>query len=811
MRRPRKPRSGSSDAIANDPPAGIVNDTPELAPDLQEIDAGTEIKAEQQQPKRKVGRPRKAQPTKDIPSPEMDMLERTNEVTSQNNSTDISVLPGFGVTDAFQAIGTAITIADPDMNIRFVNEAATTLFSEAQEGIRQDIPGFNASTLVGTNVDIFHKNPAHQRRMIKDLTRRMTGNVSVGGHHFKWIATPIFDDKNVKTGVVMEWVDNTAVVAQIKEGERLFRKVEDMSAAHDAGDIDEFIDLAGFTDTFADVVKAINGMVKGHIETKKKAIGFASELAKGNFNAELEQFPRKKAFINEAMEAVRSNLRNDAAEVEMLMKSIKDMAKAHDLGDIDVFADASVFRKEYADVINGVNEMVLAHIETKKKAIAFVGELAKGNLDAPLEQFPRKKAFINDAMESVRSNLKGVMGDIDNIAASIAQGDLDINIDTSRYTGAFSNVLRTMGSIITAVNEVVEEVDTLSNAMVDGRLDTQVNIGKYSGAFGDVMRAFESAFAGLNNSFSTVRAQVDQISATVSQMTQASQSLATNSQIQSSSVDQVSSSTEETESQVRSNATAANSARDLVVSASDMATDGKGKIEEMVNAMDGIRASSQDIAKIIKVIDEIAFQTNLLALNAAVEAARAGQHGRGFAVVAQEVRNLAGRSAKAARETSELIDSATSRVQVGVRIADETSHAFTSISDDIEKVRTLVNDIATASEEQSRGVAQINVAVGEIAKSALVTSQQADELAASAAQMQASTESVTNEVARFRLRQVSRSALMPQGMDNLSPELLAQIQHMIAANGAAAAPAKKAASGGGLRNSDRDERGFGNF
>ncbi|WIV51300.1 methyl-accepting chemotaxis protein [Marivivens sp. LCG002] len=810
MPKPQKPRAGSSGQAENDPIDRIVKETPEMAPDLQDPDARTEGEAEQQKPKRRAGRPRKSQPTIELASPETDMLERTKDVTSQNNSKDISVLPGFGVIDAYRALGTPITIADTDMNIRYVNEAATAMFTEAQDRIRADLPTFSASSLVGTNVDIFHKNPAHQRRMITELTKRANGSLTVGGYHFNWIATPVFDENNVKTAVIVEWLDNTAAVRQIKEGERLFRRLEEMSTAHDAGDIDDFIDAEDFQGAFKGVVESINGMVQSHIETKKKAINFAAELAKGNYDAELESFPRKKAFINEAMEAVRANLRNDAAEVAMLMKSIKDMAKSHDLGDIDVFADPSVFRKEYSEVVSSVNEMVGGHIETKKKAIAFVTELAKGNLEAHLEQFPRKKAFINDAMEAVRANLKGVTGEIDSIAASIAVGDLDIEIDPSRYSGAFSNVLRTMGSIITAVNEVVEEVDTLSNAIVDGRLDTQVNVGKYSGAFGDVMRAFESAFTGLNSSFGTVRSQIDQIAATVSQMTQASQSLASNSQIQSSSVDEVSSSTEETESQVRSNATAANSARDLVVSASDMATDGKGKIEEMVKAMDGIRASSQDIAKIIKVIDEIAFQTNLLALNAAVEAARAGQHGRGFAVVAQEVRNLAGRSAKAARETSELIDSATSRVQVGVRIADETSHAFTSIADDIEKVRTLVNDIATASEEQSRGVAQINVAVSEIAKSALVTSQQADELAASAAQMQASTESVTNEIARFRLRQISRTASVPQGFENLSPELLAQIQHMIAANSAGAAPVKKAVNSG-LRNSDRDERGFGNF
>jgi methyl-accepting chemotaxis protein len=290
-------------------------------------------------------------------------------------------------------------------------------------------------------------------------------------------------------------------------------------------------------------------------------------------------------------------------------------------------------------------------------------------------------------------------------------------------------------------------------------------------------------------------------------MSQSSQSLATNSQIQSSSVDEISSSAEQTDTQVKSNAAAATTASQLVTGASEVAEGGKAKINEMVSAMEGIRASSQDIAKIIKVIDEIAFQTNLLALNAAVEAARAGQHGRGFAVVAQEVRNLAGRSAKAARETSDLIEDASTRVQAGVKIADETSRAFVSIADDITKVRTLVSEIATASGEQSRGVAQINVAIGEVAKSALSTSQQAEELAASAAEMQATTESMLAEVGRYRLRRRAPAAAVSVpglNLDGLPAELMTQIQALIARQ--MAAPA-----GTSVSLIDRDSRGYANF
>ncbi len=734
----------------------------------------------------------------------------TNPAPSSPESleTALACLSGKSLMDM---IGSPITIADRDMIIRYANRAAYDLFSDAEQEIQRDLPGFSADTMIGTCVDDYHSNPAHQRRMTGRMRENTAGKLSVGGRHFDFVATPLFDDRKEFVGAIVQWVDQTIARNALAEGMRLGQAFADMAAAHEAGDIDVMASAEGFGAENASVIRQVNDMVQGHIDTKKKAIGFAIELAKGNLDAELETFPRKKAFINEALENVRANFKANAAEVALLMHELKAMSHAHDAGDIDVFVDQTKFSGGFAEVVENVNEMVQGHIDTKKKAIAFVIELANGNFDAHLEQFPRKKAFINEAMENVRNNFRNVVQEMETLSRSIVDGDLSQSVELGQFKGSFRDVIALMLEIIATFGNVTSEIERLSNGIVQGQLDTKVDLNAYKGAYGAIMRAFEASFGSLNSAFTTINTQVGQISTTVDQMTRSSQALATNSQIQSSSVDEVSSSTEETESQVKANATSAVAARDLVVGASVVASEGKIKIGEMVDAMDGIRTSSHDIAKIIKVIDEIAFQTNLLALNAAVEAARAGQHGRGFAVVAQEVRNLAGRSAKAARETSELIESATVRVSEGVRIADETSSAFTSIVHDIEKVRTLVGDIATASEEQSRGVAQINVAVGEIAKSALATSQQADELAASAAQMQAATESMRNEISRFSLRKMPTSIAAGMGLDSITPELLAQIQALLAAQSNANLAPSMTRGVHKSRNSDRDERGFGHF
>jgi methyl-accepting chemotaxis protein len=495
------------------------------------------------------------------------------------------------------------------------------------------------------------------------------------------------------------------------------------------------------------------------------------------------------------------------AEAARFTTRIEAMAAAHAAGETDHLADGSDLSEAYARVMTRVNELALSHIEIEQKIITCVSDYAEGKFDATLDRFPGQLGFINVGMDSVRDSFRSVVTDMDRMARALVDGDFERSVGNAKFKGEFVSLFNAMDSVRGGLSRVTAEVDRLSAAMVQGELDTEIDCTAYRGGYRRIFEAFDAAFDGLNGAFARMGSQIQQVSITVEQMTGSSQSLATNAQVQSSSVDEISSSAEQTDSQVKSNAAAAAAASKLVTGASEVAEGGKAKLHQMVTAMEGIRASSQDIAKIIKVIDEIAFQTNLLALNAAVEAARAGQHGRGFAVVAQEVRNLAGRSAKAARETSDLIEDATTRVQAGVKIADETSRAFVSIADDITKVKTLVSDIAIASDEQARGVAQINVAIGEVAKSALSTSQQAEELAASAAEMQATTESMLAEVGRYRLRRRSRQAAVTipgLDLDGLPAELMAQIQAMIARQ-------MTPSAGGTVNQTDRDSRGYANF
>jgi methyl-accepting chemotaxis protein len=234
------------------------------------------------------------------------------------------------------------------------------------------------------------------------------------------------------------------------------------------------------------------------------------------------------------------------------------------------------------------------------------------------------------------------------------------------------------------------------------------------------------------------------------EISDASQALSQGATQQASSLEEIGASITEIGSQAKSNADNAGQANHLVASARESAEKGDQQMKSMVSAIQQITTSSQQIAKVIKVIDDIAFQTNLLALNAAVEAARAGKHGKGFAVVAEEVRNLAGRSAKAARETAEMIESSTKNVEAGLAAAQATSESFDRIVGDVVKTADLIGEIAAASNEQAQGISQLSAGLTQIDQVTQRNTASAEQTAAASGQLSSSAARVRDLLGRFR-------------------------------------------------------------
>lgn len=412
-----------------------------------------------------------------------------------------------------------VMLADNDFNIVYMNDSVKTMMSSYQSQLSQAIRGFDASSLVGTNIDTFHKSPAHQRKLLESLSSTFKTEITVSDLTFSLTAQPWFDVNGKRIGTIVEWKDRTQEVAAEQE-------IDQIVAAASAGDLSRRI--------------AMNGKS-----------GFFLKLGEG------------------------------------------------------------------------LNRLLTISDSVISDTIRVFDALAHGNLT-------RK---IDDEYQGAFDKLKQ-----------------DANATVDRLT-----------DIITRIREAASTVSTGASEIAQGNAD-----------------------------------------------------LSKRTESQASSLEETASSMEEMTSAVKQTSENSVHANELASSAKQKAQLGGEVVSKAVVAMDEINAASKKIADIISVIDEIAFQTNLLALNAAVEAARAGEQGRGFAVVAGEVRNLAQRSAGAAREIKDLIRDSVDKVDAGTSLVNESGKTLSEIIQAVDRVSVMIQEISTAAKEQSSGIEQVNSAVAQM-------------------------------------------------------------------------------------------------
>ncbi|CAM2195839.1 methyl-accepting chemotaxis protein [Paraburkholderia kururiensis] len=531
-----------------------------------------------------------------------------------------------------------------------------------------------------------------------------------------------------------EHLASDALIAALDETRTTLRTLNDeltrMSQSHNEGDIDVTIDLSHVKGDFRAMADGINKMVGGHIAVKKKAMACVAEFGRGNFEAPLEQFPGKKAFINETIEQVRRNLNGIIAEMNR-------MSAEHDKGDIDVMIASENFDGAFRSMADGINKMVGGHIAVKKKAMACVAEFGRGNFEAPLEPFPGKKAFINETIEQVRRNLKALITDTAALVASARAGRLETRADASAHQGDFRRIVEGINQTLDAVIEPLNEASRVLKAIEGGDL-TQTASTAFEGQLKALCESVNSTATKLAEVVDEVNGGAMSLANASEEVSAAAQSLSQAASVQAASVEETSASLEQMTASISQNTENSRVTDGMASKAANEANEGGDAVRATVGAM-------KQIAQKIGIIDDIAYQTNLLALNAAIEAARAGEHGKGFAVVAAEVRKLAERSQVAAQEIGNVAASS-------VELAEKAGHLLDQMVPNIRKTSDLVQEITASSEEQSAGVNQINSAVAQLSQTTQQNASSSEELAATAETMNTQTTQLQQTMSFFKIR-----------------------------------------------------------
>ena len=471
-------------------------------------------------------------------------------------------IKSYRIKQALDQVTGNVMMADVNYDIIYMNKSAVELFFNNEEDFQKDLPDFDSTRLIGTNIDVFHENPAKQRSLLGNLDKTMQAELLIGGHSMVIIATPVFDGET-RLGTVVEWIDKTQEVSIQKEIDSIVNMVS-------SGRLDNRIELQG-----------------------------------------------KEGF--------------------------------------------------FAQLSTGINDLT-------------------------------------DVVEQVINEIAYVM-------SGVAEGDLTRTI-TKEYHGTFA----------------------------DCKEDINKSLHKLSSVFSNVLSSAEF----INNSSDEIASGNNNLSQRAEQ--------------QAASLEETASSMEQLTSTVKNNADNADQANHVATTARQLAENGGSVVASAVGAMQEINESSTKIAEIIGVIDEIAFQTNLLALNASVEAARAGEQGRGFSVVATEVRNLAQRSATAAKESKELIQTSVQKVRSGTEFVNETGKALNEIVTGVKKVGDIVAEIAAASAEQSQGIEQVNQAINQMDEITQQNAALAEEASAASISMSEQSTNMTHLLSFFKVAEGEQSA-----------------------------------------------------
>ena len=619
------------------------------------------------------------------------VLAQMKQMQVKLKEGQLQAIENARVRQALDSVSTSVMIADVDRRIIYINPAQQKLLAEAEADIRKDLPHFSASNIVGRVIDEFHKNPQYQRDKLANLRSTHTAQLHIGGRIFRLVMNPVYDRDGKALGTTVEWTDRTQELAMQEREKQLLIETMRVNAALDS------------TST----------------------------------NVMIADADRKIIFMNRAV-------------IAMLTNAQADIRKALPHFDVSKILGGSMdgFHRNPAHQAN-----LLGSLTNTYRAQIALGGRTFSLVANPI--FSEKGERLGSVVEwADRTNEMAVEKEVAEIVSAAAAGDFAKRIDMHGKEGFFQLLGSSINQLLETSAVGLADIRRMLAALADGNLNERIH-AEYSGLFGELKDAANTTSDRLREIVSQIAEAVETISTASGEIASGNQNLSSRTESQAASLEETASSMEELTSTVRQNAENARQANQLAIGASDVAVKGGSVVGQVVNTMSAISDSAKKVVDIIAVIDGIAFQTNILALNAAVEAARAGEQGRGFAVVASEVRNLAQRSAAAAKEIKGLISESVENVDAGSKLVDEAGRTMTEIVSAVKRVTDLMSEISAASNEQSQGIDQVNQTVTGLDEMTQQNAALVEQAAAAAESLEEQAQNLARAVAAFQLNERS--------------------------------------------------------
>ncbi|MEO0443869.1 MAG: methyl-accepting chemotaxis protein, partial [Pseudomonadota bacterium] len=396
--------------------------------------------------------------------------------------------------------------------------------------------------------------------------------------------------------------------------------------------------------------------------------------------------------------------------------------------------------------------------------------MSKGDLSQRIDtsyqgEFASLKNDANATLEKLRVAIEK---DVQSLVSSAIKGELSHRISPDNKSGFFKDLSESLNQLMDVFSNSIDDTLDVVGALAKGDLTKTIET-EYQGSFAQLKQDVNATVEHLQRVIGDIQESAMLVKSGSSEIALGVSDLSTRTEQQAASLEQTAASMEQMTRSVEANTHNATSANDMTSTAEQHATAGGSAVGSAVSAMQGINESSNKIAAIISVIDEIAFQTNLLALNAAVEAARAGEQGRGFAVVAGEVRTLAQRSADAAKEIKDLITDSVERVENGSKLVNDSGKTLQEIIESVKKVSAVIGDLSVASAEQYAGIQQVNEAVGQMDEMTQQNAALVEQSSAASQSMSEQAGKLSELIGFFTLKNKPKAAGGHSPAGNMSP------------------------------------------